>query len=69
MSDHRYLNEIELADRWRLSERTLQRWRWQRKGPAFVKLGGRVVYPIVDIEAFEAAQRRSPAHLGGAGSC
>lgn len=69
MSDRRYFNETELADRWRLSVRTLQRWRWQRKGPPFVKfLGGRVVYWLDDVEAFEAAQRNLPAQARRAGS-
>ncbi|WP_420875543.1 helix-turn-helix transcriptional regulator, partial [Pseudemcibacter aquimaris] len=39
-------------------ERTLERWRWLGEGPAFMKLGGRVVYRVEDIEAFEANQMR-----------
>jgi hypothetical protein len=34
-------------------ERTLERWRWAGEGPAYMKIGGRVVYRIADIEAFE----------------
>jgi hypothetical protein len=52
----RHLNQRDLADRWRMSGRTLERWRLLRQGPPFLKLGGRVVYRIEDIEAFEAAQ-------------
>jgi hypothetical protein len=52
----KHLNQIDLARRWRLSERTLERWRWCRQGPKFLKIGGRVVYRIEDIEAFEAQQ-------------
>ena len=51
----RHLNQTELAERWDLSPRTLEQWRWQGKGPRYLKIGGRVVYPIVEIEAFEAA--------------
>lgn len=54
----KHLNQIELADRWNLSERTLERWRWLGEGPAYMKLGGRVVYRVEDIEAFEANQMR-----------
>ncbi|MCC3861774.1 helix-turn-helix domain-containing protein [Emcibacteraceae bacterium Y4] len=54
----KHLNQIELADPWNLSERTLERWRWLGEGPAFMKLGGRVVYRVEDIEAFEANQMR-----------
>ena len=43
----------ELAERWTISHRTLERWRWAGEGPAYMKIGGRVVYRIADIEAFE----------------
>lgn len=52
-----FLTQPELARRWRLSGRTLEKWRWTKQGPAHVKLGGRVVYRLADIEAFEAQQR------------
>ncbi len=52
----RHLNQINLADRWNISHRTLERWRWTGEGPRFVKLGGRVVYRLEDVEAFEADQ-------------
>ena len=71
MSFH-HLNQIELARRWRVSPRTLERWRWQRQGPCFLKIGGRVAYRVADIEAFEAAQRRAPAAFypwPGRGDC
>lgn len=54
-----HLNEQELADRWNISVRTLQRWRSIKKEPAFLKLGSRVVYRLVDVEACEEALRRS----------
>lgn len=54
----RHLNQIELARRWRISERTLERWRWLKQGPAYLKIGGRVAYRLEDIEAYEGAQRR-----------
>lgn len=54
----RHLNQINLADRWNISHRTLERWRWTGEGPRFVKLGGRVVYRLEDVEAFERNQVR-----------
>jgi hypothetical protein len=54
----RHLNQNELAERWNLSPRTLERWRWLGEGPRFLKLGGRVVYRSEDVEAHEAAQLR-----------
>jgi hypothetical protein len=54
----KHLNQFELAKRWRLSARTLERWRWLSLGPRYLKIGGRVVYRIEDVEAFEAAKMR-----------
>ena len=54
----KHLNQIDLAARWTLSHRTLERWRWTGEGPCFVKLGGRVVYRLEDVEAYEAEQTR-----------
>ena len=54
-----HLNQVELARRWRISHRTLERWRWLRQGPRYLKIGGRVVYRLEDIEAYEAEQARS----------
>jgi hypothetical protein len=44
-----------------VSERTLERWRWKRKGPPYLKIGGRVVYELSAIEAYEKAHRRLAA--------
>jgi hypothetical protein len=57
----RHLNQIELADRWHVSPRTLERWRCFGGGPPFLKINGRILYRLEDIEAFEAAQLRMPA--------
>ncbi len=50
-----HLSQKELAERWRMSEATLERWRSDRIGPVFLKILGRVLYRHVDIEAFEVA--------------
>ncbi len=49
----KHLNQIELADYWKISERTLERWRRRGEGPPYLKLGGRCVYRMTDIEAYE----------------
>lgn len=49
-----HLDQNSLATRWLISPRTLEQWRWQGRGPRFLKIGGRVVYRLRDIEAFEA---------------
>ncbi len=54
-----HLSTRDLAERWNISAKTLERWRWAGEGPRFLKLGGRVVYRLTDIEVFEEAQLRS----------
>ena len=44
-----HLGQKELAERWRMSEATLERWRSDRIGPVFLKIRGRVLYRHVDI--------------------
>ena len=55
------LNQIELAARWKISPRTLERWRWTGEGPRFMKLGGRVIYRVDDVEEFERQELREIA--------
>ena len=51
----KHLNQLELSRRWAISPRTLERWRWQAFGPDFVKVGGRVLYRLSDVERYENA--------------
>ena len=60
----RHLNQIELADRWHVSPRTLERWRCFGGGPPFLKINGRILYRLEDIEAFEAEQVRQSTPRG-----
>lgn len=55
----KHLNQIDLAARWNISHRTLERWRWTGEGPRFVKLGGRVVYRLEEVEEYEREQIRA----------
>ena len=52
----RHLSQHELARRWAVSPRTLERWRWTAEGPRYLKLNGRIAYRLIDIEAFEEAR-------------
>ena len=54
-----HLSQTDLAIRWRMSPRTLERWRFTGEGPQFIKLGGRVVYRLEDIEASKSARSGS----------
>lgn len=53
------MNQLELAVRWGISHRTLERWRWTGEGPKFLKVGGRVVYRLSDVEEYEQSIVRS----------
>ncbi len=55
-------NESELAQRWGICVKTLQRWRCERRAPKYWKLSRRVTYPIHEVLNFEAnALRESTA--------
>lgn len=58
-----YLTQKDLATRWKVSIRTLERWRDKRYGPAWITLGGSIRYSFADVRAFEAGQR-SPGCAG-----
>jgi predicted site-specific integrase-resolvase len=61
-----FLNQVHLARRWNISPRTLERWRWTGEGPAFLKIGGRVVYRLEDVETFERERRCESTAQGNA---
>ena len=50
-----YLTPDELHDRWkrRVAVRTLSNWRSLGSGPRFTKVGGRVLYPLAEVVAWE----------------
>lgn len=53
MVEPAFLTGKELASRWRLNNQTLANWRHAGKGPPFIRVGARVLYPIEAIHAFE----------------
>jgi hypothetical protein len=55
----KHLNQVELSRRWNISPRTLERWRWLKEGPTYLKIGGRVVYVVSAVETYENSQRHS----------
>lgn len=48
-----YFTEKELARRWGISHRTLQRWRSDNNGLPYTKFGRHVRYPLSVIQEFE----------------
>lgn len=53
-----YMAQAQAATFLGLSPRTLERFRVEGRGPAFLKLGRRVVYSRDDLVAWAEAQRR-----------
>ncbi len=49
------LTEKLLADRWVCSVARLQRWRTVGEGPPYLKIVGKVLYRLKDIETYEEA--------------
>ncbi len=59
------MTQTELAERWRISEATLERWRTESNGPLFLKLGNQVRYRVQDVEAFEEVALRGSTKTDG----
>ena len=49
-----HLTERELAARWRVSLRTVQRWRHKGVAPPHLLLGRAPIFPLKGLVAFEA---------------
>jgi len=61
-----FLTRPQLAERWFMARRTLDQWAQRGEGPAYRVIGGRVLYRLEDVEAWEAAQWAGESN-GGAG--
>lgn len=58
MSNDPAFTETELAQRWAISIKTLQRWRSENRGPRYIKLSKVVRYRFADILDYEQAQQQ-----------
>jgi hypothetical protein len=54
------LNTTEAAQRLRLNPQTLCRWRKKGTGPAYVRVGKKVMYPDDQITLWLTANRQTP---------
>ena len=52
MTAQHLLREIDAAAYLGLAPKTLARWRWAGKGPAFHKLGSAVRYSVQELDSF-----------------
>lgn len=52
------ITPIQAAEMLCLSELTLRKWRWEGKGPRFIKIGRKVAYKKEDLYAWIDGQSR-----------
>ncbi len=64
----RYLRTAEAARYLSLSPRTLEKHRTYGTGPAYRKIGGRVVYAVADLNAWADIGARTSTSDPGAGT-
>jgi hypothetical protein len=62
------LNEKQAADYLGLKVQTMRNYRGTRRGPAYHKLGSRVIYRLTDLENYLQARRIDPEARRGEGS-
>ena len=60
--------EAEVADRLRVSLACLRRWRLERRGPRFVKLGTLVRYPAEELDRWLESLPAGGSQSSGNGS-
>jgi len=54
------LSDVEASRLLGLSPQTLRNWRCMMKGPAYSKIGRRVVYTLDDLEGYRDRNRIDP---------
>jgi predicted site-specific integrase-resolvase len=53
-----HLTPKQLAERWGISWHTLAHFRMDGSGPKFIKIGKHVLYPLHEVEAYEAKKTK-----------
>jgi hypothetical protein len=55
MPDNKFLTAQDVSERYRgeITVGTLRNWRAMRIGPAFVKIGKAVLYPVDELDAWD----------------
>jgi hypothetical protein len=63
-SDPIFITQVELANRWRISEATLERDRSFKQGVRYMKIGGSIRYRLEDVLAYEDSCMRGAEGSG-----
>jgi hypothetical protein len=57
MKKSQLITPKELAKRWKVHEGTIRNWRWQGRGPDYIRVGegkrGKIVYKLSVVKSFE----------------
>ena len=53
-----YFTPKQLAERWHITEQTLANWRSLQRGPPFIRISNRVLYPTQDVMDHEELQKQ-----------
>ncbi len=61
-----YFTPAEVADRYRVSLSAVRQWRLRGDGPRGISTGGRVLYPVAEIERYDRELARQLARDGAA---
>jgi len=61
--NHEFLRPNELVQRWRnaVTETTLANWRCMKIGPRYLKLRGRILYPLDSVIEYERSHENGCA--------
>ena len=62
------LTEAEAAKRLCAKPQTLNKWRTRKRGPAYIKISGKIRYKASDVQAFIDASRIDPRTQARRGS-
>lgn len=57
--EERLWTPADLAARYGLSLITLRNWRYERRGPRSIRIGGKPFYPQSEVARWEANRRRT----------
>jgi hypothetical protein len=56
----KYLNDVEAAKIAHMSVQTFRNWRFQGRGPAYIKVGRSVRYSLTDLISWLEGRKISP---------
>jgi predicted site-specific integrase-resolvase len=57
MTENKTFSHKEAARYLGVASQTLHNWRHSRKGPNYIKLGSKVIYRLVDLDAYLESRR------------